>query len=299
MNSGLIFWRARIATWAFVILFGEPCCFAIISLIPETAKTFRTAPHAIIPVPGLAGWIKRADDLKFTVTSWGIVPRTIGKWTRCFFALCTAFSIAPCTSPAFHVQNHITPFPLPITTEARNLNWRPHAVTRVTRSTPRSSSANSFGSSSCRESRRRHPPRSSIPFFPRSHHCGALPAKEGSDEFDSFSGSSENSPSCPSREDWWRRFESWTVWAISVINNDLKYKSLGTCRICERLHSSMVEISSTIKNTLLHSGGEQLLCYFFPDFFRLLWFCTSRSFHIRCTTEGNPPHIIDRLHRDM
>jgi hypothetical protein len=40
------------ATRALVIIFGAPCCFAITSLIPETAKIFRTAPQAIIPVPG-------------------------------------------------------------------------------------------------------------------------------------------------------------------------------------------------------------------------------------------------------
>jgi hypothetical protein len=40
------------ATRAFVIIFGAPCCFAMTSLIPETANIFRTAPQAMIPVPG-------------------------------------------------------------------------------------------------------------------------------------------------------------------------------------------------------------------------------------------------------
>lgn len=39
-------------TRAFVIPFGAPCCFAMISLIPETANILRTAPQAMIPVPG-------------------------------------------------------------------------------------------------------------------------------------------------------------------------------------------------------------------------------------------------------
>lgn len=49
---GLSALSALSVTRAFVILFGAPCCFAMTSLTPDTAKIFRTAPQAMIPVPG-------------------------------------------------------------------------------------------------------------------------------------------------------------------------------------------------------------------------------------------------------
>lgn len=51
-ESGLSDLRAVIVTRALVILFGAPCCFAMTSLIPDTANILRTDPHAMIPVPG-------------------------------------------------------------------------------------------------------------------------------------------------------------------------------------------------------------------------------------------------------
>ena len=51
-REGLSDFRAFSATRALVIIFGAPCCFAITSLMPDTAKILRTAPQAMIPVPG-------------------------------------------------------------------------------------------------------------------------------------------------------------------------------------------------------------------------------------------------------
>jgi len=127
-----------------LILLVEPYLLARISLNQATAKTFLTAPQAIIHVHSEAGCNITTADLSFTFISYGTVHDLTSTNLIFFLASLIALAIASTTSQDFQVPKPILPFPSHITITALNLSCLPHEVTLVTLSILNNSSLNSF-----------------------------------------------------------------------------------------------------------------------------------------------------------
>src|SRR5574344_926133 len=78
----------------------EPSDLEMISVAPIASMIARTAPPAIIPVPGQAGLIRIDELLYLPIISCGSVPFFTGTITRFLFARSTLFLIASETSLA-------------------------------------------------------------------------------------------------------------------------------------------------------------------------------------------------------
>src|SRR5882762_10071061 len=118
------------------------------SCTPAASRIGRTAPPAMTPVPGTAGFRKTRPAPKWPVISQGIVVSFSGTKIRSFLACSTALRIASGTSWALPRPTPTCPRPSPTTTSAVNENRRPPFTTLATRlmDTTRSFSSSTFGS---------------------------------------------------------------------------------------------------------------------------------------------------------
>src|SRR5207245_7439240 len=118
------------------------------SCTPAASRIGRTAPPAMTPVPGTAGFRKTRPAPKWPVISQGIVVSFNGTKIRSFLACSTAFRIASGTSWALPRPTPTWPRPSPTTTSAVNENRRPTLTTLATRlmDTTRSVSSSTLGS---------------------------------------------------------------------------------------------------------------------------------------------------------
>jgi len=136
--------NAFIVARALLILLVEPYLLARISLNQATAKTFLTAPQAIIHVHSEAGCNITTADFSFTLISYGTVHVFTSTSFKFFLASLTALAIESTTSQDFQVPSQILPLPSQITITALNLSCLPQEVTLVTLSIANNSSLNSF-----------------------------------------------------------------------------------------------------------------------------------------------------------
>src|SRR5919108_3200046 len=120
---------------AFSTLCGlfEPRVLVRMSCTPAASSTGRTAPPAMTPVPGTAGFRNTRPAPKWPVISQGIVVSRSGTKIRSFLACSTAFRIASGTSCALPSPTPTWPRPSPTTTRAVNENRRPPLTTLATR----------------------------------------------------------------------------------------------------------------------------------------------------------------------
>src|SRR6058998_3072350 len=118
------------------------------SWTPAASRIGRTAPPAMTPVPGTAGFRKTRPAPKWPVISHGIVVSFSGTKIRSFFACSTALRIASGTSWALPRPTPTWPRPSPTTTSAVNENRRPPLTTLATRlmETTRSFNSSTLGS---------------------------------------------------------------------------------------------------------------------------------------------------------
>src|SRR5262245_55064652 len=118
------------------------------SCTPAASRIGRTAPPAMTPVPGTAGFRKTRPAPKWPVISQGIVVSFSGTKIRSFLACSTALRIASGTSWALPRPTPTCPRPSPTTTSAVNENRRPPLTTLATRlmDTTRSFSSSTLGS---------------------------------------------------------------------------------------------------------------------------------------------------------
>ena len=122
--------------------------FVLISDIPAASTTARTAPPAITPVPGGAGFSSTLPAPKTPMTSCGIVLPDMVIVVTFFFASSMPLRIASDTSPAFPSPNPTLPLPSPTTHKAANLNMRPPLTVLETRFRETTFSVNSDWASS-------------------------------------------------------------------------------------------------------------------------------------------------------
>src|SRR4051794_9629876 len=111
----------------------EPRLLVRMSLMPTHSITARTAPPAITPAPGAAGFIHTLPAPCSPVTSCGIVDPVSGTWTRLRRAASTALRTASETSFALPDAKPTFPCPSPTATSALKLNRRPPFTTLATR----------------------------------------------------------------------------------------------------------------------------------------------------------------------
>src|SRR5438034_8472324 len=118
------------------------------SWTPAASRMGRTAPPAMTPVPGTAGFRKTRPAPKCPVISQGIVVSFSGTKIRSFLACSTALRIASGTSWALPRPTPTWPRPSPTTTSAVNENRRPPLTTLATRlmETTRSFNSSTLGS---------------------------------------------------------------------------------------------------------------------------------------------------------
>src|SRR5437870_5904852 len=187
------------------------------SWMPAASRTGRTAPPAITPVPGTAGFKNTRPAPKCPVISHGIVVSRRGTKIRSFLACSTAFRMDSGTSLALPRPTPTWPRPSPTTTSAVNENRRPPLTTLATRlmETTRSFSSSTLGSIFASATRilpleKGAPPPSRLPREPAGR--GAAPL---------------STPRNP---------------------RSLKHQAAGASRVGERLHSSVVHIPATIEH---------------------------------------------------
>src|SRR6185295_5733928 len=118
------------------------------SWTPAASRMGRTAPPAMTPVPGTAGFRNTRPAPKCPVISQGIVVSFSGTKIRSFLACSTALRIASGTSCALPRPTPTWPRPSPTTTSAVNENRRPPLTTLATRlmETTRSFNSSTLGS---------------------------------------------------------------------------------------------------------------------------------------------------------
>lgn len=103
--------------------------------MPTASTTARTAPPAMTPVPGAAGFSSTSEAAKRPRASNGIVVPTSGASIRRFLASSTPLRIASGTSAAFPMPTPTWRAWSPTTTRARKLKRRPPLTTFDTRAT--------------------------------------------------------------------------------------------------------------------------------------------------------------------
>src|SRR5262249_37958629 len=113
--------------------FRDPMHLVRMSWIPATSSTGRTAPPAMMPVPGDAGRRRTRPEPNTPITSCGIVPFASGTLKMFFFACSVPLRIASGTSLALPSPAPTCPFWSPTTTSAANENRRPPFTTLATR----------------------------------------------------------------------------------------------------------------------------------------------------------------------
>src|SRR5262249_38641366 len=125
-----------------------PSVLVRMSWTPAASSTGRTAPPAMTPVPGTAGFRNTRPAPKWPVISQGIVVSRRGTKIRSFFACSTALRMASGTSWALPSPTPTWPRPSPTTTSAVNEKRRPPLTTLATRlmETTRSFSSSTLGS---------------------------------------------------------------------------------------------------------------------------------------------------------
>src|SRR5262245_43789525 len=111
----------------------EPDCLVSMSCTPAASRMGRTAPPAMTPVPGTAGFRKTRPAPKCPVISQGMVVSFSGTKIRSFLACSTALRIASGTSWALPRPTPTWPRPSPTTTSAVNENRRPPLTPLATR----------------------------------------------------------------------------------------------------------------------------------------------------------------------
>ena len=111
----------------------ERRAFVLISLIPADSTTALTAPPAITPVPGAAGFKRTRPAPNSPIISWGIEVPLRETLMRFFFASSIPLRIASGTSPALPIPKPTMPSSLPTTTRAANLKIRPPLTVLDTR----------------------------------------------------------------------------------------------------------------------------------------------------------------------
>src|SRR5665647_3430693 len=144
--------------------FVEPRLLVRMSLMPTHSITARTAPPAITPAPGAAGFIQTFPAPCWPVTSCGIVEPVSGTLTRFRRAASTALRTASDTSFALPDAKPTFPCPSPTATSALKLKRRPPFTTLATRLIATTFSIRSL----CSRSPRLSPPRPPPPPRPRS-----------------------------------------------------------------------------------------------------------------------------------
>src|SRR5919109_3656468 len=142
--------RRRASMVALSTLWGlfVPSVFVRMSCTPAASSTGRTAPPAMTPVPGTAGFRNTRPAPKCPVISTGIVVSRSGTKIRSFFACSTALRIASGTSCALPSPTPTCPRPSPTTTSAVKEKRRPPLTTFATRlmETTRSFNSSTLGS---------------------------------------------------------------------------------------------------------------------------------------------------------
>src|SRR5262245_8167103 len=103
------------------------------SCTPAASRIGRTAPPAMTPVPGTAGFRNTRPAPKCPVISQGIVVSLSGTKIRSFLACSTALRMASGTSRALPRPTPTWPRPSPTTTSAVNEKRRPPFTTLATR----------------------------------------------------------------------------------------------------------------------------------------------------------------------
>src|SRR6202022_727645 len=222
----------------------EPRLFVRMSAIPAHSMMARTAPPAITPAPGAAGFINNFPAPCEPTTSCGIVPPVIGMLTMLRRAPSTAFRTASDTSFALPVAKPTRPCPSPTATSALNENRRPPFTTFATRLI-----AITFSTSSLPPSPR--PPSRSRPLPSPRPPPPPPPAPPPTS-----SGAAATSRAAATAWTFLRRLLRCrrSCFGILVFCHLLKLQPALAGSVGHTFHAAVILVSSSVKDNPLHAG---------------------------------------------